>query len=202
MDSVHLIIGLGNPGAKYAKTRHNIGFLLVEKLATRWSAAWREEKGFKARLAVGMHAGHKALLCQPLTYMNASGTAARNLADYYRVPVGHLLVVVDDADLPLGEVRLRPSGGTGGHHGLESIEQCLGTDAYARLRLGIGRGAGLREITDHVLGRFELGDQELLRAVLQRAADQVECWLQVGVQKAMNDFNGVIDHPEHKGTSQ
>lgn len=202
MDSVHLIIGLGNPGAKYKQTRHNIGFLLVEELADRWSAAWREEKKFEARLATGMCVGRKALLCQPLTYMNASGSAARRLADYYRVPIGQLLVVVDDADLPMGEMRLRPSGGTGGHHGLESVEACLGTSGYARLRLGIGRGREGRQITGHVLGRFSKGDEEWLEAVLKRSADQVECWLGAGIQKAMNNFNGMVDHPENKGMNQ
>lgn len=202
MDSVHLIIGLGNPGAKYANTRHNIGFLLAETLAARWSVSWREEKKFEARVASGRCAGQKVLLCQPLTYMNASGTAVRGLTDYYRVPLERLLVVVDDADLPLGEIRLRPFGGTGGHHGLESIEQSLGGGEYARLRLGIGRGDGLREITGHVIGRFGGDDQRRVEAVLKRAADQVECWLRAGIQKAMNDFNGMIDHPEQKGTSQ
>ena len=173
-----------------------------ETLATRWSASWREEKKFEARLATGKCAGRKALVCQPLTYMNASGIAARSLSDYYRIPVEQLVVAVDDADLPLGEIRLRPSGGTGGHHGLESVEQYLGTREYARLRLGIGRADGLREITGHVLGRFGKDDQKWVEAVLERAADQVECWLQAGIQKAMNNFNGMVVHPEHKGTSQ
>jgi len=202
MDSAHLIIGLGNPGAKYSKTRHNIGFLLVEELALRWSASWREEKKFEARVASGMYAGRRTWLCQPLTYMNASGAAVRHLADYYRVSAAEIIVVVDDADLPLGEIRLRPSGGTGGHHGLESVEQCLGTSQYARLRLGIGRANELREITGHVLGRFGKDDRKHVEAVLRRGADQVECWLEAGIQKAMNNFNGMVDHPEQKGTSQ
>ena len=202
MDPVHLIIGLGNPGGKYAKTRHNIGFMLVEALAGRWSAAWREEKRFDARVAAGLFEGQRVLLCQPLTYMNASGRAARRLADYYRVPVERVLVAVDDADLPLGEIRLRPGGGTGGHHGLESVQESLGTSGYARLRLGIGRGPGLREITGHVLGRFGEGDRGRLEVVLGRAAEQVECWLVAGIQKAMNNFNGMTGHPEQKGTSQ
>jgi PTH1 family peptidyl-tRNA hydrolase len=176
--------------------------LLVEALAARWSAAWREERKFEARLAVAQRQGRKVLVCQPLTYMNASGTAVRGLMDYYRVGTGQVLVVVDDADLPLGELRLRPNGGAGGHHGLESVGQYLGTNDYARLRLGIGRGAGLREITGHVLGRFGEEDEPLVQAVLKRAADQAECWLGAGVQKAMNDFNGVVDHPENKGTNQ
>lgn len=202
MESAHLIIGLGNPGAKYENTRHNIGFLVLETLAKRCSASWREEKRFEARLAVGVVGGRKTFLCQPLTYMNLSGRAARGVAEYFRIPLAQVLVIVDDADLPFGELRLRPSGGTGGHHGLESIEASLGTDAYARLRLGIGRGEGLREISGHVLGRFSAADQHQLVAVLGRAADQVECWLQDGIQKAMNHFNGMIDRPEEKGTSQ
>jgi PTH1 family peptidyl-tRNA hydrolase len=202
MDSVHLIVGLGNPGAKYARTRHNIGFLLAEALALRWSAVWREDRKFEARLAVAQTQGRKVLVCQPLTYMNASGTAVRSLTDYYRVAINHLLVVVDDADLPLGEVRMRSSGGAGGHHGLESVEQYLGSSDYARQRLGIGRGAGLREITGHVLGRFGDEDEALVQAVLKRAADQAECWIETGIQKAMNNFNGMVDHPENKGTNQ
>jgi PTH1 family peptidyl-tRNA hydrolase len=202
MDSVHLIVGLGNPGAKYVRTRHNIGFLLVEALAKRWGGGWREEQKFEARLALVMVGGQRVLLCQPLTFMNASGTAVRAVAEFYRIPTDRLLIVLDDADLPLGELRMRSSGGTGGHHGLESVEQCLGTRAYGRLRLGIGRGPGLREITGHVLGRFAAGDQGVLDAVLERASGQVECWLRCGIQKAMNDFNGRVDLPENKGTSQ
>lgn len=202
MDSVHLVIGLGNPGKKYQETRHNIGFLTVEDLAGRWSFSWRDEKKFEARLAVGRRGGRKILLCQPLTFMNASGRAVRAVADYHRVSLENVLVIVDDADLPFGELRLKPFGGTGGHHGLESIEACLGSDRYARLRLGIGRANGLREITGHVLGRFSASDRGRLDAVLRRAGDQVERWMDAGIQKAMNDFNGMIDHPEQKGTSQ
>ena len=102
-------------------------------------------------------------------------------------------MAVDDADLPLGEIRLRAGGGSGGHHGLESIEQHLGTNDFARLRLGIGRAEDAREITDHVLGRFDAGEAALLEKVLVRAADQVECWLVAGIEKAMNQFNGVVD---------
>jgi PTH1 family peptidyl-tRNA hydrolase len=202
MDSAHLIVGLGNPGSKYRGTRHNIGFLAVDELARRGGVSLREERKFEARVGDGTVRGKRTWLCQPLTYMNASGKAVRALTEYYRVPLERLLVIVDDADLPFGELRLRPSGGTGGHHGLESIEEMLGSDGYARLRLGIGRGAGLREISGHVLGRFSESDRERLEAVLGRAADQVECWLDAGIQKAMNNFNGMIDHPEQKGTSQ
>ena len=137
------------------------------------------------------------MLCQPQTYMNQSGEAVGKLAEYFRVPPGWLLVVVDDADLPLGEIRLRPQGSSSGHHGLESIERRLGTRAYARLRIGIGRTAGAaREITNYVLGRFNAEETPLLEKVLDRAADQIECWLSAGIGTAMNQFNGAVQRSE------
>ena len=202
MESFHLIIGLGNPGSKYAWTRHNVGFLAVDQLAARWSISLREEGKFEARMGLCRFGARRVLLAEPLTFMNASGAAVRRLKDYYQVPAGQLMVVVDDADLPLGEVRLRPSGGSGGHHGLESLQEHMGDAEFARLRVGIGRGNGLREITGHVLGEFRKEDEGVLNAVLKRASDQVECWLESGIQKAMNNFNGMVDHPENKGTGQ
>jgi PTH1 family peptidyl-tRNA hydrolase len=125
--------------------------------------------------------------------MNLSGEAVGALVSFYQLPLTGLLVAVDDADLPLGEIRLRAGGGSGGHHGLESIEQHLGANNFARLRLGIGRADGAREITDYVLGRFDGGEAALMEKVLGRAADQAECWLAAGIEKAMNQFNGVVD---------
>jgi len=122
-----------------------------------------------------------------------SGEAVAAVKNFYQLPLEVLLMVVDDADLPLGEIRLRADGGSGGHHGLESVAQHLGTNAFARLRLGIGRKDGAREITDYVLARFEAGERELMEKVLGRAADQTECWLADGIEKAMNQFNGVVD---------
>jgi len=193
MENLHLIVGLGNPGAEYAQTRHNAGFTLVEKLALRWNAGWTNERKFNVRLARAERSGFRVLLCRPQTFMNLSGEAVGALVNFYRFPLTGLLVAVDDADLPLGEIRLRPGGSSGGHHGLESIEQHLGTNEFARLRLGIGRAGGAREITDHVLGRFDAGETVLMEKVLGRAADQVECWLAAGMEKAMNQFNGVVD---------
>jgi PTH1 family peptidyl-tRNA hydrolase len=148
------------------------------------------ESRFKARVARAERGGRKALLCEPQTFMNLSGEAVGALAAFYRVATAKLLVVVDDADLPLGEIRLRPSGSSGGHHGLESIEQHLGTREYARLRVGIGRQDGAREISGHVLGRFSSTEKALADKVLTVAADQAECWLEAGIQKAMSQFNG------------
>lgn len=193
MENLHLIVGLGNPGAEYARTRHNAGFQVADRLAERWKAAWAFEKKFDARIGRAEFGGQRVLLCEPQTFMNASGEAVAAVQSFYRVAVGRLLVVVDDADLPLGALRLRPSGGSAGHHGLESIEQHVGTRDYARLRVGIGRLAGAREITGHVLGRFSSTEAELLDKVLRVAADQVETWLTAGIQKAMSQFNGAIE---------
>ena len=206
MENLHLIAGLGNPGAEYAKTRHNAGYSLVAELAERWRVDWRNERKFKARVARAEIVGRasspstggtpvprRVLLCQPQTFMNASGEAVKAVVSFYQLPVKHVLVAVDDADLPLGEIRLRPGGRSGGHHGLESVEQHLGTQAFARLRLGIGRKGGAREITDYVLDHFAKAEAALMEKVLDRAADQAECWLADGIGMAMNRFNGVVD---------
>src|SRR5580693_980666 len=155
MEPLHLIVGLGNPGVEYAKTRHNAGFLLVEKLAARWKSDWTSERKFDARIARAGQNGRRILLCQPQTFMNLSGETVAALIKFYQLPLKQLLVAVDDADLPCGEIRLRASGSSGGHHGLESIEQHLASREFARLRMGIGRTAdGRREITDFVLSPF------------------------------------------------
>ncbi len=193
MESCHLIVGLGNPGAEYAKTRHNAGFALIEKLAARWKADWKNERKFSARIAKSEQDGRRVLLCQPQTFMNLSGEAVGALKNFYQLPLKQLLVAVDDADLPLGEIRLRASGSSGGHHGLESIEQHLATRGFARLRIGIGRADGAREITDYVLARFNADEAALMEKVLVWAADQAECWLADGMEKAMNRFNGAVD---------
>ena len=193
MESLHLIVGLGNPGADYARTRHNAGFLLVEKLASRWRMDWSVERKFSARVARGEMHGKRVLLCQPQTFMNLSGESVGEITGFYRLPITRLVVVVDDADLPFGEIRLRPGGSSGGHHGLESIEQHLGSREFARLRIGIGRRDGARQITGHVLGRFEAGESGALEKILERAAGQLECWLDAGLQKAMSQFNGLAD---------
>src|ERR1051325_3727235 len=202
--SLHLIVGLGNPGGEYAKTRHNAGFLVVERLAERWRAGWTLEKKFNSRVARAERTEGRVLLCEPQTFMNSSGEAVRALVDFYRLPEPWqgLLVVVDDADLPLGELRLRPGGSSGGHHGLESIEQHLGTREFARLRIGIGRTSGAREIANYVLGRFSADEAAVAEKVLMAATDQAECWLTSGIQKAMNQFNGVVEDSANEGKEQ
>ena len=193
MENVFLIAGLGNPGAEYAGTRHNAGFRLVETLAARWKAEWANERKFRARIARRRQDGKSVLLCQPQTFMNLSGEAVRAVKEFYQLPLERLLVAVDDADLPLGEIRLRAGGGSGGHHGLESVEQHLGANQFARLRMGIGRRDGAREITDYVLARFDAEEAALMEKVLVRAAGQAECWLDDGIEMAMNRFNGNVE---------
>ncbi len=190
--SPFLIAGLGNPGAEYARTRHNAGFQLVDEMARVSGAVWETGSRFQAAVARGRSAGRVVWLVKPLTYMNASGEAVGALVRYYRVPITQVLVVVDDADLPLGSVRMRPDGSSGGHHGLESIESQLGTRSYARLRLGIGRVDGAsREIVGHVLGRFGPAEAEVFGRVLLHAMGQTTCWMEEGIEKAMNRYNGV-----------
>lgn len=199
MENLYLIVGLGNPGDEYARTRHNAGFRLVEELAGRWRSGWNFEKKFNARLARSDRVGQRMLLCEPLSFMNCSGEVVRAVADYFQAEPVRMLVAVDDADLPLGELRLRGQGGSGGHHGLESIIQHLGSREFARLRMGIGRTSdGQRQIAGHVLGQFSRAEIELFEKVLNRAADQAECWLSDGLQKAMNQFNGVVNSGEEK----
>lgn len=202
MENARLIVGLGNPGARYAQTRHNVGFQLLNRLAERWRAGWKLEKKFQASLAQAEWQGQTLLLVQPQTFMNSSGEAVGPVANFYRVPLARMLVAVDDADLPLGEIRLRARGSSGGHHGLESVEQHVGSQAFARLRIGIGRTAdGRREITDYVLAPFAEAEAPVLEAVLAAAAAQVECWVADGLEKAMNRFNGTVNAlPENRKT--
>jgi PTH1 family peptidyl-tRNA hydrolase len=202
MEDLHLIVGLGNPGADYAKTRHNAGFMLADLLAKRWRADWSAGKRFQSRVAKAERDGRRAVLCEPQTFMNASGEAVGAMVKFYQLPLKNLVVAMDDADLPLGEIRLRPGGSSGGHHGLESIEQHLGTREFARLRIGIGRQGGAREITGHVLGRLSAGELTVMEKVLGRAADQLECWLAHGLQKAMSQFNGVVNDATNESKAQ
>lgn len=197
--SLFLIAGLGNPDRKYAQTRHNIGFMLVDQLASHWGAHWELKTRFRARIAKTQWREHNIILCQPLTYMNASGEALKPIADFFRVPIGHLLVLVDDADLEFGTLRFRPSGSSGGHHGLESVTRHLGSQEFPRLRMGIGRGDWpSRDLAQFVLARFNSEEQEWLSIFLDRGIQQIQCWLREGAGAAMNQFNGPIQR--NKGT--
>jgi len=194
MDSAHLIVGLGNPGSKYDGTRHNVGFLAADKLAVFWGADWSEQKKIKARMSRVIVDGRTVHLCEPLTYMNLSGETVGAVIDYYRIETARMLVVVDDANIDLGEVRLRIDGSAGGHNGLNSIEQHLATPEYPRLRIGVGRPTEARqELSSHVLGPFAVSEMSALDEVLDRMVQQVQCWLQHGAEQAMNEFNGKLE---------
>lgn len=185
---MRLVVGLGNPGPEYRGTRHNVGFLVVDELARRAGAdTWREQHG--ALVARARAAGDGVTLVKPLTFMNLSGQAVGAVAGYYKVEPADVLVVADDVALPLGRLRLRRAGGAGGHNGLKSLIEHLGTQAFPRLRVGVGRGDERRDLADHVLGRFEAGEREVVTAAVLRAADAVDAVLSDGIERAMSAFN-------------
>jgi PTH1 family peptidyl-tRNA hydrolase len=200
MENLTLIVGLGNPGKEYARTRHNVGFRLVEGLASRWQAPpWQDQKKFRSSTTRTERNGRVIIMARPQTFMNASGEAVAALTAWHKTALLRVLIVVDDADLPFGEIRLRARGSSGGHHGLESIETHLGSREFARLRLGIGRQTdGRREIADYVLAPFTKAETGLLDEVLTVSATMVECWLDNGIEKAMSLYNGAVNRPSQQ----
>ena len=198
MEEAFLIVGLGNPGKDYAATRHNVGFMALDRLAKCLGIEWEASKKFTSRLAKGRQDGKPVFLSKPQGYMNLSGQSVAPLAQYYQIPNGRVMVVVDDLDLPLGAVRMRPGGGTGGHRGLDSIQGLLGKDDFPRLRLGIGRPESNRDVSSFVLGKFVEAETELLEKVLETAADQLTCWMLQGIGQAMNNYNGDFSPTEKK----
>lgn len=188
---MRIVVGLGNPGREYAVTRHNVGFLVADELARRIGAnGWR--KRFRAELSEGLLSGggEKLLLVKPQTFMNLSGNAVGEVVRWYQAPVEHLLVVQDDLDLPFAELRLRQRGTAGGQKGVASIIGQLGTNEVARLKIGIGRGRGRTDPSDHVLSRFSREEEAELPFLLGAAADAVERWVREGIDAAMNATNG------------
>lgn len=185
---MRLLVGLGNPGSQYRETRHNIGFHVIDELARRWHVdSWRES--FKALATKTMHGGEPTVLAKPLTFMNLSGESVSALAGFYKIDPVDVLIVTDDVALPLGRLRARRDGSAGGHNGLKSIIQHLGTQAFPRLRIGVGRGDDRRDLVDHVLGRFEPDEHEQVEAALLRAADAAEMFIVDGIERVMNAFN-------------
>jgi PTH1 family peptidyl-tRNA hydrolase len=186
---VKLVVGLGNPGREYERTPHNIGFAVVEELARRWGCALRRSLRVSVRSGSADAGTLRVLLAQPLTFMNASGDAVGRLMRQKGVEAPDLVVVLDDADLPLGRIRIRPKGGTGGHRGLASVVAAIGTDAFTRVRVGIGRSQAADDLVRHVLTPFSLAEAPAAAAAVARAADAVTCVLADGVDAAMNRFN-------------
>ncbi|MBA3534564.1 MAG: aminoacyl-tRNA hydrolase [Ardenticatenales bacterium] len=186
---MHLIVGLGNPGTKYTKHRHNIGFQVLDVLAARHSLSFDKTQS-EARIAVGTIQEHKVLLAKPQSYMNDSGRPVRTLLNFYKIPLSHLIVVYDDLDLPLGRIRLRPQGSAGGQRGVKSMIQLLGTDVFSRVRVGIGRPPGQMDPAAYVLQDFSAEQEEEMAITRQKAADALETWLAEGIEVAMNSHNG------------
>ena len=182
-----LIVGLGNPGREYEETRHNVGFWVVDALADRHRVSLKNHTKWKARAAKVPDVSDGLLLAQPTTFMNLSGWAVRELVAFHKIDPADLLIVYDDADLPLGRLRLRASGSSGGHNGLKSIIQELGTDRFPRLRIGVGRQAG--ELKNHVLGRFDAAETTQIEEAVERAADAAEMFAVEDILAAMNKFN-------------
>jgi PTH1 family peptidyl-tRNA hydrolase len=183
---VKLIVGLGNPGRKYAGTRHNVGFEVVDLLADRHRLDW-EGAPADALMAKWRAAG--ALLVKPLTFMNLSGHAIGDLIRYFKIELPDVLIVVDEVQLELGRLRARPNGSAGGHNGLKSLIEQLGTDQFARLRLGVGRGDSRRDLADHVLATFEVDERPVIAEAIARAADATEAFVADGIGAVMNTFN-------------
>jgi PTH1 family peptidyl-tRNA hydrolase len=183
-----LIVGLGNPGSRYAGTRHNVGFEVIAELSRRHAAGAPRQK-FQAELAEATIAGEKTLLLCPLTFMNLSGQAVQPARDFYKIENNDLLVVCDDFALPLGTLRLRAQGSAGGQKGLDDILRRLGTDEVPRLRIGIGPLPEGWEAANFVLGKFSKEDEPTVKDNVKRAADAVAVWTKDGLAKAMNQFN-------------
>jgi PTH1 family peptidyl-tRNA hydrolase len=182
--AIRLIVGLGNPGDKYDKTRHNAGFWLVDELARRYHANLRAESKFSGEVAKVIIAGKDVWLLKPMTFMNRSGLAAHQLANFYKIPTEQILVAHDELDIPAGDIRLKSAGGHGGHNGLRDLHAQIGKE-YWRLRLGIDHPGNKNKVADYVLSRPSQADEiEILRAV-DRAADEIETIINGDTQKAM-----------------
>jgi PTH1 family peptidyl-tRNA hydrolase len=185
---VKLIVGLGNPGSKYQGTRHNVGFEVVDELARRRALMFESSPG-DAVMARERGPGAQVILAKPLTFMNLSGQAVGGLMRYYRIDLEDVLVVADDVNLPLGRLRVRRRGSDGGHNGLRSVIDSVGTEEVARLRVGVDRGDRRRDLADHVLATFDQSELEIMRLAINNASDAVEVFASEGINAAMNRFN-------------
>ncbi|HYT65422.1 MAG TPA: aminoacyl-tRNA hydrolase [Vicinamibacterales bacterium] len=183
-----LVVGLGNPGPRYQGTRHNVGFDAVDLLAKRHGLEWAAApRGAEALIANWRMGG--TVVAKPLTFMNLSGAAVVPLLQFYKIEIADMLVIVDEVQLETGRIRVRPSGSAGGHNGLKSIIGSLGTDAFPRLRIGVGRGDARRDLADHVLAKFDADERSIIEDAIVRAADAGEAFIAEGIEVAMNRFN-------------
>lgn len=186
---MHLIAGLGNPGAEYKMTRHNAGFMVIDRLAGTHSISLPEKKKFGASFGKGRMENRNIVLAKPLTYMNRSGFPLRKIADYYGINSKDLIVIHDDIDLAFGRIKIKEKGGHGGHKGIKSVMEAFGGGDFVRLRLGVGRSGPGNEVVGHVLGKFGPKETEILDRFLKRAREAVEAVLAKGVRDSMNEFN-------------
>ena len=184
-----LITGLGNPGRKYEHNRHNVGFMLLNRLSSKLGETFGQVEA-KALVAKTIYLGERVILIKPQTYMNNSGSSVNAIVNFYKVPLENIMVAYDDVDLPLGILRLRPSGGSAGQKGMQSIIERLGTDEFPRLRIGTGRPPGKMEAGDYVLSDFPPDEADLLGQILDRAVQAVLTYLTDGLERAMNLYNG------------
>lgn len=186
-----LVVGLGNPEPKYDRTRHNIGFEVVDNLSATWGLPWKENKRFQGLVAEGVAvSGKKIRLLKPLTYMNRSGQAVRAVIDWYKISPQAVLVAYDEMDLPVGRLRMRLSGSAGGHNGMKSIISHLGSQQFPRLRIGIGKSSGKKQTVSHVLGKFAPDESKIIKEVLDLSTDAIAMSLTKGVEKSMSLYNG------------
>ncbi len=198
-----IILGLGNPGPRYRDTRHNIGFMVVDRLAGRADLVFPEEPegDLEAWTAEGRYGGETIFMAKPAGFMNRSGIAGRKLIQRYRVQAKNLLVVYDDADLSFGKIRIRPGGGAGGHRGVESLQEELATSDFPRLRIGVsGKERDGTDLADYVLSPFDADESSRLGKILERASDAAEAWMGEGTTAVMNRFNGMADSGFEEGS--
>jgi PTH1 family peptidyl-tRNA hydrolase len=190
---VKLIVGLGNPGQEYRETRHNVGFMVADLLVSRWRVdnQWREK--FDALQIKTMVGEEAVIVAKPLTFMNLSGQSVAATAGFFKIEPADVFVITDDVALPLGRLRARRDGSAGGHNGFKSIIQQLGTQAFPRMRVGVGRGDGDRDLSNHVLGRFEASERDTVSAALLRAAEASEMFIADGIERVMNAFNAATE---------
>ena len=187
-----LIAGLGNPGREYRETRHNVGFMVIDRLAEKLGVSFQKEQ-LKGLTATGNWEGHKVLLVKPQTFMNESGRSVVPLMHYFKIPQDRLFVIHDDMDIPFSHLRVRPNGSNGGQKGVGSIIGQLGSQEFCRLRCGIGHPTGQMDVKDYVLSKFSREEEELLNIVLDRASDCVLDYLSRGFVYAMNHYNGPVE---------
>jgi PTH1 family peptidyl-tRNA hydrolase len=182
-----MIVGLGNPGKDYKDTRHNIGYMVLEELASRYPVE-KQESRFDAIIGHIRINSEKVLLVKPLTFMNLSGRSVQPLVHWHKLPLEDMMVVFDDMDLPVGSLRIRANGGTGGHKGMASISERLASKEFSRTRVGIGRPER-GEAADWVLGKFSRDEKEIMQSAVRHAADALETWVKMGIVEAMNTYN-------------